>query len=94
MVLIGETWDLSEEVFQATEAFVCNLYWHEIDSVDLLRYELYCAKGGKVEPEALPPCKSSLHLHVQRSNYQVAIWRRALSPCPDIPSLHMDIAGT
>ena len=40
MALIGETWDLSEEVFRATEAFVCNLYGHEIDSVDLLRYKL------------------------------------------------------
>lgn len=86
MARIGETWDLSEEVFRATEAFVCNLYGHEVDSVDLLRYKLYCAKGGKVEPEALPPCQSSLRLHVKRSNYQAAIWRRALSPCPDIPS--------
>ena len=86
MARIGETWDLSEEVFRATEAFVCNLYGHEVDSVDLLRYKLYCAKGGKVEPEALPPCQSSLRLHVKRSNYQAAIWKRALSPCPDIPS--------
>ena len=83
---IGETWDLSEEVFRAKEAFVCNLYGNEVYSVDLLRYKLYCAKGGKVEPEALPPCQSSLRLHVKRSNYQAAIWRRALSPCPDIPS--------
>ena len=79
---------MSEEVFRATEAFVCNLYGHEIDSIDLLRYKLYCAKGGKVEPEALPSCKPSLRLHVQRSNYQATIWRRALSPCPDIPSPH------
>ena len=86
MARIGEKWDLSEEVFRAKEAFVCNLYGNEVDSVDLLRYKLYCAKGGKVEPEALPPCQSSLRLHVKRSNYQAAIWRRALSPCPDIPS--------
>ena len=36
MARIGETWDLSEEVFRATEAFVCNLYGHEVNSVDLL----------------------------------------------------------
>ena len=78
MARIGETCDLSEEVFRAKEAFVCNLYGNEVDSVDLLRYKLYCAKGGKVEPEALPPCQSSLRLHVKRSNYQAAIWRRAL----------------
>ena len=81
-------------LFQATEAFVCNLYRHEIDSVDLLRYKLYCAKGGKVEPEALPPCKSFLRLHVQQSYYQAAIWRRALSPSVQTYRLHTDIAGT
>ena len=36
--------------------------------MDLLRYELYFAKGGKVDPEALPPCRTSLHLHMKRAN--------------------------
>ena len=52
----------------------------------LLSYELHCAKGGQVEPEALPPCRSSLKLHILRANYQAAIWRRAFSANQDIPS--------
>ena len=32
-----------------------------------LRYELHCAKGGKINPDALPPCQSSLRLHVLRA---------------------------
>ena len=56
--------------------------------MDLLRYELYCAKGGKVDPEALPPCRTSLRLHMKRANYQAAIWRRAVIPHPDVPSPH------
>jgi len=57
-------------------------------SVDVLRYEIHCARGGKVEPEALPPCEASLRLHPARENYQAAIWRRALVPLPVISSPH------
>ena len=46
---------------------------------------MYCAKGGKIEAEELPPCRSSLKLHVTRANYQASIWHRAIMPCPDIP---------
>lgn len=50
MAQIRETWNLSEEICQATEAFVCNLYRHEVYCVDLPQYKHYCVKGGKVEP--------------------------------------------
>jgi len=56
--------------------------------VDVLRYEIHCATGGNVEPEALPPCESYLPLHVINANYQAAIWRRAIVPSPVIPSPH------
>ena len=46
---------------------------------------MYCAKGGKIEPEELPPCRSSLKLHVTRANYQAGNWYRAILPCSDIP---------
>ena len=85
---IGKEWSLSNKTFKGTEEFVCNLYGKKCTSVDSLRYELHCAKGGKIEPEALPPCQLSLRLHVSRSNYQAAIWRRATEACPDIPSPH------
>ena len=54
----------------------------------MLRYEIHCARGGKLEPEALPPCDSSLRLHVTSANYQAAIWKRAIVPLPVIPSPH------
>ena len=43
---------------------MCQLYGKKCDSVDALRYQIHCARGGKVEREALPPCESSLRLHV------------------------------
>ena len=57
--------------------------------INLLRYDLYCAKGVKVEPEALPPCRSSFKLHALRANYQSAVWRRAIFPPSNVPSSHV-----
>ncbi len=86
MSAIGQEWTVSEETFKDTETLICQLYGKKCQSVDLLRYEIHRAKGGKVEPQALPPCQSSLRLHVTRANFQAAIWRRATVPCPVIPS--------
>ena len=68
---IGGNLVLTEETMVTVEAFVCQLYGKEYVSVDVLRFELHCAKGGKVAPEVLPPRQSSLRLHVTRANYQV-----------------------
>ena len=46
---------------------------------------MYGAKGGKIEPEGIPPCHSSLKLHVTSANYQAGIWHRGILPYPDIP---------
>jgi len=70
------------------EALVCQLYGKKCQSVDVLRYEIHCTRGGKFEPEALPLWESSLRLHVTRENYQAAIWRRAVVLLPIIPSPH------
>ena len=65
---------------------VCLLYGKMMNDVDELRYQLFYAKGGKVDPSALPPCKSTLVLHIKRANYQAGVWRRATVPNPEIPS--------
>ena len=87
MASIGEEsqWEVTQDTFKDTEAIVCQIYGKKYQSVDVLRYEIHCAKGGKVEPEALPPCESSLR-HVTRANYQAAIWKRAIVPLSVIPS--------
>ena len=63
MMELGESWQLSDETFNGTESFVSHLYGKKYQDVDLHCYELHCAKGGKVEREDLPPCRSSLELH-------------------------------
>ena len=60
MASIGEEWEVSEDNFKYTEVLVCQIDAKKCQSVNMLRYEIHCAKGGKVEPVALPPCESSL----------------------------------
>jgi len=59
MASIGEEWAVYEETSKDTEALVCQLYGKKCQSVDVLRYEVHCARDGKVEPETLQPCESS-----------------------------------
>ena len=88
MASIGEEWAVSEETFKDTEALVCQLYGKKCQGVDALCNAIHCARGRSVEPEALPPCESSLRLNVTRANFQAAIWRRANVQLPVIPSPH------
>ena len=75
-----EEWAVSRETSEETKALMCQLYGKKCQSVDVLHYEIHGARGGKVEPEPLPPCKSPLRLHVTSANYQAATWRRATNP--------------
>lgn len=84
---VGKKWSVSQVTFRATEESVCHLYGNRYARVDSFRYELHYAKGGKVVPEALLSCQSSLQLHVFRSNYQAAI-RGATKASPDISCPH------
>ena len=67
--------------------------------VNVLRYMKIndvCSKRGveslkTVDMSSLPPCKRTLREHIKRVNYQVAIWRSAHQPNPDIP--HPDQHG-
>ena len=69
----------------AIKRFVCELYGKKMQQLNLLRYQLHCAKAGKVELKSLLPCKSYLQLHITKANYQAGIWRRAIFPLPEVP---------
>ena len=63
------------------EKFVCSLYGGKGDDVNKLRAEIFWKtwnkKGQVIDLSLLPPCRSSLRLHIQRSNYIARIWRQA-----------------
>lgn len=83
---LGTSWDVSEELYSNMESFVCRMYapLSSVCDVNDLRYLLFCTKRGEVESSLLPPCRDCLKLHIQRANYQAAVWRHCLERQPDI----------
>ena len=95
MSLLGNSFDVSEQLHEECEAFVCALYASFL-YINELRYRLFCTRPGRTSQ--LPPCRDALRYHTMRAGYQAAIWRRALEAKPDIlhPSGHgwtLDTAG-
>ena len=84
---LGQSWEMTDELFQNLESFTCRLYAprETVSDVNELRYCLFCAKNGDVESHQLPPCKDSLRKHAMRANYQTALWRRCLMNDPECP---------
>ena len=85
MSQIGRLPNVSDELYASCEQFVCCLYGSKRHiSVNSLRYAMFCA--GVSLSTQLPPTQDALCQHVQRANYQAAVWRNALVAKPDLPS--------
>ena len=65
MASIAEEREVSEDTFKDTDALVGQIYGKRCQSVDILRYEIHCAKGRKLEPEALLQCESFYDVTLQ-----------------------------
>lgn len=85
---LGESWVVSSELQANLEELVCLWYASKPGTSDVnqLRYNLFCSRKGETESHQLPPCKDSLTKHVQRANFQAAIWKRSLQADPQTPS--------
>jgi hypothetical protein len=96
---LGDSPDISDEVFEAVQLFVCLMYDSkaEIADVDSLRYTLFCRKQAR--NQTLPPTRDSLYQHAMRANYQALIWKlafegNAILPSPVNHGWHHDNDGT
>ena len=87
-VELGQSWELSPDLFKRLQAFTCKLYTASATTEDIntARYQLFCARRGELESSQLPPCKDCLFLHAMRANYQAGIWRGSLQQHPQVPS--------
>ena len=85
---LGRSWEVSEELFQNLQKITCHMYMAsaQTSEVNKLRYQLFCARRGKVQSSQLPPCEDCLFMHAIRANYQAAIWRRCLQSQTLVPS--------
>ena len=73
LIMLGREYDLTHEVFDACERFVCSLYGHKRVDVNAVRYAMFCSKA--TESSLLPPTQEALMQHVPCANYQAAVWR-------------------
>ena len=85
---IGDSWQISEDLFLQMEAFTCLYGGKEVYCVNDLRY----SSTGKtfdasknIDLAVLPPCRNCLREHLKRVNYQIRIWKRAHIAKPVYP---------
>jgi hypothetical protein len=98
---IGDSWQISEDLFLQIEAFTCLLYGgKEVSCVNDLLYNKSrgkCCSMGEtfdastnIDLSVLPPCRNCQREHLKRVNYQVGIWKRAHIAKPVYPDATHD----
>lgn len=84
-----EDWaPLSEDTYRECERFISHLYG-SYDNATEARYKTIALKNVAGEAQ-LPPSQNALQYHIKRANYQVTLWKLALSPMilPQPTSMH------
>lgn len=82
---LGHTFPPSDELVGELNQFTCLLYWNKSSSnVNVCRHYLF--KSGKCSDELLPPTCDSLSKHIERANFQSAVWLQCLTAKQIIPS--------
>ena len=85
MVDIRTTYTVTDTFIERCEKFVCAMCGKaQSTSVNHLCYLLFTTRA--CHTSQLPPCRNSLYHHLQRANYQAAVWKRALTAQANIPS--------
>jgi len=81
------------------EAFVCHMYGKpKYENVDSVRCDIFRSRyeprttnqalsmQNGIDLSLLPPCRSALHMHILRSNYQAYIWKHSHKAMVEAPS--------
>ena len=77
---LGDSPEVSGDLFKDCENFVCALYGGKGFDVNKLHYSKFCATNAL--SNRLPPIKDVLKKHTQRANYQAAVWKLTLYAKP------------
>ena len=83
---LGEESQISADVLVKAEAFVCKLYNPGTQEVEINKERAAEFRKSKKDLDALPPTQDALILHIKRANYQTMVWKKALEPCPSLPT--------
>ena len=90
---LGDVWSTSESTVQTLERYVCKLYGakKKTSTVNAARFELFSKKHSVenkvIDLSLLPPCQTSLRLHILRSNFISGMWKRTLEPVVILPNI-------
>ena len=79
---LGQSFNTDIELIAQFEALVCQVYKSQTESVEKVRYLLFCA--GSKEEASLRPTQDALTQHVKRANYQSCIWRHCFESQPEV----------
>ena len=96
---LGTAASFEEKHLSELERFVCAMYgWSTCKDTNALRYKLFQQRFDVTSKDKafsvldgvdlclLPPCRTSLKLHSERSNYVAHIWRNAHVQYQNLPS--------
>ena len=72
--------------FFPVEAFVCHLYNPNTDNVLINHERVASFRRVTKSLDSLPSTQNALFLHIRRAHLQTFIWKKALEPCPALPS--------
>ena len=90
--LLGTDWELSDELLDTLQEYVCSLFNSNVKQVNNARTELFHKKFTRekkaIDLSALPPCYSVLKLHCQRANTVAAIRQLSGSAIMNIPNIN------
>eukprot|EP00794_Sanderia_malayensis_P012433 gene12433-13718_t len=82
---LGRSFPPPDRLINELNKYVCLLYGDVVSGdVDECRYQIF--KTGKYSDDALPPNRDTLWKHIERANYQSAIWNNCLAAELQIPS--------
>jgi len=76
---LGDNWEVTDEQKATLEEYICSLYSSNKKYVNEARMDIFMkkqkSKNQIVDLSILPPCGSSLMLHIHRANYVARIWK-------------------
>ena len=89
--LLAEDLELNAELIAALEIFVCHLHGHKDTDINKIQKKMFDEKYVKEEKALdlplLPPCQSTLYLHILPSNYVAKVWKCSLLNVVECPSI-------
>ncbi len=83
--MLGKVFPPSDLLVSQLHRFVCLMYGDKIAvNTAERRYNLF--KSGKYSDDVLPPNSDCLLKHIERANYQTAVWNQSLLSQMNVPT--------